>query len=185
LALKYLIEEDYQLSFKNCLGLATDGANNVAGKNNSLWTRFKAAAPQAIQLKCICHSYDLVLKKAMEHPLSIPSSLTKLLHAVPTFFSNSSIRREGFQDISATINQDGYNQTRKPFAKHNDTRWLSRSKVMDNLIGNYTELIVYFQSLSKDTPGANQDETTDKLVKFDASTLLRLMKVKITKQKLE
>lgn len=82
-ALEKIITVDFKISFKNCIGIGSDGASNMVGCHNSLWTRFKVAAPQALQLKCISHSYDLCVRKAMEHPGSMPSSLSKLLHAIP------------------------------------------------------------------------------------------------------
>jgi hypothetical protein len=42
--------EDCGLDLKNCVGYSSDGANNMIGNNNSLWTRIKAAECTKITL---------------------------------------------------------------------------------------------------------------------------------------
>ena len=51
--------EEYKLDLCQCIGFASDGANNMIGERNSLWSRIKESNPNCIQLKCICHSLAL------------------------------------------------------------------------------------------------------------------------------
>ena len=54
-----LIDEEIKRcgqSLANCIGFARDGASNMVGCNNSVWSRLKAVSPFCVQLKCICHS---------------------------------------------------------------------------------------------------------------------------------
>ena len=37
----------------NCIDFATDGASNMVGCNNSVWSRLKAVSPFCVQLKCM------------------------------------------------------------------------------------------------------------------------------------
>ena len=42
-------------SLANCIGFAMDGASNMVGYNNTVWSELKAVSPFCVQLKCICH----------------------------------------------------------------------------------------------------------------------------------
>jgi len=42
---------------ENLIGFASDGANVMAGQNNSVMTRLKAENKSIFFIKCICHSF--------------------------------------------------------------------------------------------------------------------------------
>ena len=42
-------------SLANCIGFAMDGASDMVGGNNSVWSRLKAVSPFCTQVICICH----------------------------------------------------------------------------------------------------------------------------------
>lgn len=60
------ILSDHGLSLKDCVGIATDGANSMCGEHNSLWSRLREGNPDLILVKCMCHSLDLVAAKSMQ-----------------------------------------------------------------------------------------------------------------------
>ena len=70
----------YELELENCVGFSSDGANNVAGAHNSVWSRIHEKSPNAVQLKCTCHSIALCVQHAFEE---LPSSLGAMLSDVP------------------------------------------------------------------------------------------------------
>ena len=126
----------YGLSLGKCVGFSSDGAANVAGKNNSVWTRVKEASPSCIQLKCTCHSLQLCVQHAFE---TLPGSVALMLTEIPSFFSHSSLRREKYMDLFKVMN-DGDTPFTNPFTKFCSTRWLGRSKVIFNILTQWWEL---------------------------------------------
>lgn len=54
------------LKISNMIGLGTDGANNLSGRQNSLYTRLKEDNPKLQLIRCICHSLNNASSKAAE-----------------------------------------------------------------------------------------------------------------------
>lgn len=60
----------YIIPYKeNLIGLASDGANVMAGQNNSVMTRLKAENKSIFLMKCICHSFNLCANYAFKNQL--------------------------------------------------------------------------------------------------------------------
>jgi hypothetical protein len=68
----------------NCIGFATDGASNMVGCNNSVWSRLKFVSPFCVQLKCNCHSLALYIQYAVS---KLPSNIGFLFQKYPTGFA--------------------------------------------------------------------------------------------------
>jgi hypothetical protein len=73
----------------NCICLATDGASNMVGCNNSVWSRLKAESPFCVQHKCICHSLALCIPYAVS---KLQSNIGVLLSEIPNWFRLSELR---------------------------------------------------------------------------------------------
>lgn len=145
-AIKELIGS-FGLQIVNCIGLGTDGANNMVGMHNSVWSRIKAEAPNCILNRCICHSLALCVKDAF---VKMPSSMGYLLHEIPNWFSQSSLRREDYLQLFSVMNPNLENCTNPtPFQTYAPTRWLCRGKVMFNILVNWFELKAYFLAIEK------------------------------------
>ena len=91
---KFMADRDIKLV--NCIGFASDDASNMVGAHNSVWSRLKAAAPQCILSKCVCHSLALCAQHAFG---KLPSNLEYMLHEIPKWFRNSNLRREEYQAV--------------------------------------------------------------------------------------
>ena len=76
-------------SLANCIGFATDGASNMVGCNNSVWSRLKAVSPFCMQLKCICHSLAQCIQYAVS---KLPLNIGFLLPEIPSWFCHSELR---------------------------------------------------------------------------------------------
>ena len=143
LAIKKILDS-YDLNFKDVVGYSSDGANNVAGQHNSVWSRVKEAAPDAVQLKCTCHSLALCVEHAFEE---IPGNISVMLADVPAHFCRSSIRRESYLDLYKVMNDD------KPesnvFTKFCATCWLAKGKVLYNIITQWSVLTAYFDVMEQ------------------------------------
>ncbi|XP_036147932.1 uncharacterized protein LOC105830002 isoform X1 [Monomorium pharaonis] len=122
------------------IGLGTDGANNLCGRHNSLYTRLKEDNPKLQLVKCICHSLNNASSKAAE---ALPSNLDFLCREIYAWFSHSSLRRIEYKRLYEILNKGD-----KPF--HNfvqlcSTRWLCRYNVINILLEHYDELKTHFR----------------------------------------
>lgn len=63
-AVKTFLEAGIDL--KKCFALGTNGASNLCGNNNSLYSRLKKDNSNILLIKCICHSLHLTLSKDNE-----------------------------------------------------------------------------------------------------------------------
>ena len=134
---------EFGIEFKNCVSFASDGAANVSGCNDSVWTRVKSANPDCVQVKCLCHSLAKVVEKAFD--CAMPEDLCYLLAKIPSFFAHSNIRRDIYIKIAALINIGELEKIKCPFMKYCVTRWLSRGPVMTALLECWDDLILFFQ----------------------------------------
>ncbi len=131
----------WNLDVNNMVGFGSDGANNVSGKLNSVWSRIKASNPSVIQIKCTCHSLDLCVAQAFD---AMPSSVGYLLQEIPNHFNKSSLRRDAYTTLFSVMHPSGDYSVPSPFTKFSQTLWLARGKVLYNLKVNWEELKAYF-----------------------------------------
>ena len=122
--------ESCNQDLKNCIGFASDGASNMVGCNNSVWSRIRDVSPSCVQYRCVCHSLALCIKYAVS---KLPSSIGFLLTEIPNWFRHSNLRREAFKHLFKIMNSATEFQSAKiaplPFEKTSSTRWLVRRKV--------------------------------------------------------
>lgn len=130
------------IDIHDCIGLGTDGANNVSGEANSVFSRFRDVNPDIQFIKCTCHSLALCAEKAFS---SLPACLEYLISAIPRWFSVSSLRREDYKRIYATMN-DG-NDSHEKIVSPSATRWLVRGKCVYSILSQWEELKAYFSSI--------------------------------------
>ena len=51
-AVKILLEKN-KIEIKNCIGFSSDGASNMTGNNNSLWSRLKTESSNCVKMPCM------------------------------------------------------------------------------------------------------------------------------------
>lgn len=71
--------ETKQIPLKNLVGIASDGANVMVGKNNLFFSHLQKDLPSLVLMQCICHSAALVASKAAE---KLPRSPEDLMRSV-------------------------------------------------------------------------------------------------------
>lgn len=77
----------YKISYQeNCIGFASDGANNMMGIHNSVRTRMVEAIHNLFVMKSVCHSFHLCASYACEQ---LPAEIEKFTRDVYNYFSNS------------------------------------------------------------------------------------------------
>ncbi len=77
---------DFGMVLSDCIGFASDGASNMVGEHNSVWSRIRNVSPKCVKLKCICHSLALCVQKGFE---KLPSNLGFLLTEIPSWFKKA------------------------------------------------------------------------------------------------
>ena len=147
---------EFDLSLSECIGYGSDGASNMVGIRNSVWTRIQQESPHCMLFKCICHSLALCVARAFE---GLPSNLGFLIGEIPTWFSRSSLRREEYKDIfySVSVKDENTNNEsndgsscKLPFLTLCPTRWLVRGEVLQRILSNWNDLKAYFSSATFD-----------------------------------
>ena len=100
------IVEDAGLDLTKCIGLASDGAANMVGCKNSVWSRMKQECPDIVLVKCICHSLALCAQYSFN---CLPSSLAFLLSEIPSWFARSTLRRKEYEDLTKKMDEQEKN----------------------------------------------------------------------------
>nr|CAI5841217.1 unnamed protein product [Callosobruchus analis] len=128
---------NYKVPYKeNCIGFASDGANNMMGQHNSLVSRLKEAIPNIFIIKCICHSFHLSASYACE---KLPQEVEQLCRDIYNYFSNSPKRSGELREFQEYVNVSPLKMLH-PAA----TRWLSLEAVVKRLLSQLNALRLYF-----------------------------------------
>ncbi|XP_072397957.1 zinc finger protein 862-like [Diabrotica undecimpunctata] len=125
---------------RNLIGFASDGANVMVGKHNSVVSRLKADVPNVYVIKCICHSFHLCASYAC---LKLPRGIEDLARDIYTYFSNSPKRVETLKEFQHFCNVKIHKMLHPA-----QTRWLSVESVVSRILEQYGALILYFTDAS-------------------------------------
>nr|CAI5846293.1 unnamed protein product [Callosobruchus analis] len=156
---------NYKVPYKeNCIGFASDGANNMMGQHNSLVSRLKEAIPNIFIMKCICHSFHLSASYACE---KLPQEVEQLCRDIYNYFSNSPKRSGELREFQEYVNVSPLKMLH-PAA----TRWLSLEAVVKRLLSQLNALRLYF--IDQSSQNINQ-----------ATSILHFLKAPETKLYLE
>lgn len=137
----YVYLEKVGLKMQNSLGLGTDGANNMCGVHNSLFTLIKEIINlDLVFVKCVCHSFHLCTSKASE---VFHDEVDYLLRETYSWFKHSALRMAKYKQIFQLINITENTQYTK-LAQLSATRWLSRYKAVEKILLQYLELETFF-----------------------------------------
>jgi len=134
-------------AFKNCLtvkdiplaniiGLASDGANVMVGKNNSFFSHLKCDVPSVILMQCLCHSSALIAGKACE---KLPRGPEELIRNIATYCSGSAKRYVQLCEL-----RDYFHVERKKILKLASTR-LSIHQCASRILDCWAVLLHFFR----------------------------------------
>jgi len=130
-----------------CIAFASDGASNMIGCNNPVWSKLKEASHNCVQFRCICHSLALCIQHAVA---KLPCNIGFLLSEKPNWFRHCEVWREAYNQLFDVMNTSNEflspRITPLPFVKPSFTGWLAKRKVMYNILTNWEELKAYFTS---------------------------------------
>lgn len=137
--------DEHNVPLSNIVGLGTDGASNLCGVNNSVFTKIKDFSPYCKLVKCICHSLSLCAKYAFSE---LPSNLGFLLSEISKWFKFTSERRGDYEQLFHVMNSNLPNLHPSKFVTPSDTRWLVTGKVIFSILTQWHELVAYFRSVN-------------------------------------
>ncbi|KAI8120460.1 hypothetical protein CVS40_8308 [Lucilia cuprina] len=87
--------KDYGIPLENIIGLATDGANVMAGEVNGFQSKLKSDV-DIFYIKCTCHSLHLCSAYACK---KLPKEIEKLCRDIYNFFSHCPKRIDEFKEF--------------------------------------------------------------------------------------
>jgi len=153
--------EAWKLDGKNLVGVGTDGANVMCGCRHSLITLLKQTWPHLVPVKCVCHSIDLIAKKAVK--TALPSHIDFLIRETYNWFCHSPQRLLAYREIAQLIGfskvvaeeDDGDAEdlsedllshgTPPRLISPSDTRWLVIADCIEKILGQFDALRAHFQ----------------------------------------
>jgi hypothetical protein len=139
--------QDSDLKMHNILNIGTDGANNMCGNFNSLYSRIRDNQNSNIILvKCVCHSLHLCASKARE---VFENSIDFLLRETYSWFKHSPLKTAQYKHLYELINLNEGNSKYTKLIQLSGTRWLSRYKAVEKKLSQYLELKALFNIESK------------------------------------
>ena len=110
----------------------------MVGRNHSAFTLLKAKQPSLQLIRCVCHSLDIVAKRAME---LLPSNIDFMIRETYNWFAHSSKRQCDYRDVYETI-CDG--EAPLKFISPSSTRWLVVSDCIDRILAQEDALKLHF-----------------------------------------
>ena len=87
---------DRNISWKNCIGYASDNANVMVGWNNSLLSRVREKNPDIMDIGCVCHLANITAQKAIK---TLPLPVEDLLIDVHFHCFHSSKRKQEYKEF--------------------------------------------------------------------------------------
>lgn len=88
---------DVGLPLGSMVGLGTDGASNLVGVHNSLYSLLKEKdCPKLVLIRCICHSLDKCASYASKE---LPPALEYMVRETTGWFSHSTIRKDRYEQV--------------------------------------------------------------------------------------
>ncbi|KAL0153997.1 hypothetical protein M9458_050699, partial [Cirrhinus mrigala] len=129
---------EYGLDIKNLVGIATDGASVMVGKNHSVFTLLKELQPSLQLIRCVCHSLDIVANKAMQ---LLPSSMEYMIRETYNWFAHSAKRQGDYKAVYETLNDGG---CPLKFISPSSTRWLVISDCIERILDQEDALKIHF-----------------------------------------
>ncbi|KYN15665.1 hypothetical protein ALC57_12168 [Trachymyrmex cornetzi] len=160
------------LNYENMIGLGTNGASSLCGKNYSLYTLLKQEIPHLQLIQCVCHSLNLCASNASDE---LPCTVEYLLRETRKWFSHNSLRQMRYSKIDKIYQLINAGKRPPKLIQLSSTRWLSWSEVVSTNIKQWLELKQHFQLVAKSQDDKCYTARTLAQMYEDDSNLLYLL----------
>ncbi|XP_026481385.1 zinc finger BED domain-containing protein 5-like [Ctenocephalides felis] len=127
--------------WENCVGLCTDGAPSMAGKNAGLQALVRKVAPRAVWTHCMIYRQSLVARNMGEELLEVFEIIIKVVN----FIKNSPLRERLFGKLC-----DDMGSEYKALLYYCEARWLSRAKVLQRVFELKKEIAIFLADNKRD-----------------------------------
>lgn len=125
----------------NLIGFASDGANVMVGRKNSVATLLKNDVNNLIVFKCICHSLTLCASHATKQ---LPNAPEQMLRETYSYLSHSSKRLICAQQFQKLLDVKPHK-----ILKLYDVRWLLLTACIDRFLEQHDVLLAFFLEEAK------------------------------------
>lgn len=128
--------ESKNINISKMVGIGTDGASVMTGKNNGVVKKLKEFAPSLIGVHCAAHRCSLATSQATK---SIPEleAYSRTVTNIFYYFSNSALRSNKLVEIQTLLQLPSLK-----FANIHSVRWLSLQNAVEVLYRTYPALVV-------------------------------------------
>lgn len=124
------------LDWVKCVGLCTDGARAMCGKNSSVVTRMLEVSPNASWTHCNIHREVLVSKNLPDNLKMVLNTSVKIVNFIKTRPLQSRLFEKLCEEMGSS---------HKSLLLHTEVRWLSRGKVLTRLVELREEVVLFLK----------------------------------------
>nr|ABF20543.1 transposase [Aedes aegypti] len=124
------------LYWENCIGVCTDGARAMCGKNSGVVTRILKLSPNASWTHCSLHREALVAKTLCDDFKNVLTTTVKIVNFVKTKPLQSRLFEKLCEDMGSNFTS---------LLLHTEVRWLSRGKVLTRVVELREELATFLE----------------------------------------
>lgn len=127
---------NYDIDWKKCIAICSDGAKAMSGKNSGLVAKLKSIMPNISWTHCFLHRQALAAKV-------VPSDLNDVLKEVIKIVN--SIKGKALQTRLFRIVCEDMGSLHQNLLYHTEVRWLSKGKVLARVLELRAELLMFLQ----------------------------------------
>ncbi|XP_061602956.1 zinc finger BED domain-containing protein 5-like [Cololabis saira] len=124
------------LDWKRCVGVCTDGARAMTGRNSGVVARIREVAPEMRWTHCSIHREALTVKRMPEELKSVLDSAVKTVNFIKARPMNARLFHVLCEEMGSEHVQ---------LLLHTEVRWLSRGKVLSRLFELHREVYLFLQ----------------------------------------
>lgn len=129
---------------RKMVGVGSDGASVMLGKNNGVATKLRAINPELQAVHCTAHRLELAYKDAMKKA-TICSNVNTLLLNLYLYYKHSSKNRSALKQAAAAVEARVAIPTRV-----GGTRWLPHiERALKNLLTGYRALVAHLHQVTR------------------------------------
>jgi hypothetical protein len=130
---KYL--EHFDLSWKSCVGICTDGAPSMTGSVKGFVSLVKQKNPNLMTTHCFIHREALVAKTLKEELKLVLDQVVKMVN----FIKSRPLKSRLFKQLCIAMESKHL-----CLILHTEVRWLSRGKVLSRVYELRNEMLTFF-----------------------------------------
>ena len=124
------------IHWKNCVGICTDGARAMCGKNSSVVTRLFRQSPCPLWTHCSIHRESLISKALPDDFKTVLNTAVKVVN----FIKTRPLQARLFQKLCKEMGSPQLS-----LLMHTEFRWLSRENVLSRLVELNNEVTIYLE----------------------------------------